>query len=195
MKWRLVMVALVPGLMLLTTGCQSLFMSNQTTTQSRWTNWDQVNIAFKQIVPDHTTLGELKTMGFDPSVTPNIKIMPFVDVVPLFMPNPNIRLDDLPIGVRVYVTAKQNNNAYLVELENVREKRHGSLILDIFGFKRQTHQSGWRFKGIILIKGEKVVYTLASGEPDISTDDDKIKPLGPFQEMDGCAGSIIGLCR
>ena len=193
--WRMVMLVLAPGLMLLTTGCQSLFMSNQTTTQSRWTNWDQVNVAFNRIVPDHTTLGDLKTMGFDPNVTPNIKIMPYVDVVPLFMPNPNIRLADLPIGVRVYVTAKQNNCAYLVELENVREKRHGSLLLDVLGFKRLTHKSGWQFKGIILIKDDKVVYTLASGEPDISTDDSKIKPLGPFQEMDGCAGSIIGLCR
>jgi len=183
------------GLMILTTGCQSLFVNNQSATQSRWTNWDDVTMAFNQIVPDKTTVKDLRKMGFDPNITPNIKIMPYVDVVPLFIPNSSIRMEDLPVGVRVYVQAKQRDSAYLVELENVREKRHGNLILDIFGFKRQTHQSGWRFKGLILIQNERVVYTLSSGEPNISTEDSKIRPLGPFQELDGCAGSIIGLCR
>jgi len=69
-------------------------------------------------------------------------------------------------------------------LEDVREKRHGNLLLDVFGFKRLTHQSGWRFKGLILIKDNVVVYTLASGEPDISHEDANIKPLGPFQDLD-----------
>jgi hypothetical protein len=77
----------------------------------------------------------------------------------------------------------------------VKDKRHGNLLLDIFGFKRLTHQSGWRFKGLILIKNSVVVYTLSSGEPDISHEDSNIRPLGPFQEMDGCAGSILSLCK
>jgi hypothetical protein len=179
------------GLMLLTTGCQSLFLSKQSATISRWTNWDQVNLAFGQIIPDHSTTKDLQALGFDPGVTPNIKIMPYVDIVPVFMPNPNIRLRDLPVGVQVYVQAKQGTLAYLVELENVKEKRHGNLFLDVFGFKRLTHQSGWRFKGLILIKDNTVVYTLSSGEPDISREDSNVKPLGPFQELDGAAGGLI----
>lgn len=148
-----------------------------------WTNWDQANIAFNQITPNRTTHKELTMMGFDPNITPNIKIMPYVDIVPLFMPNPNIRMDDLPVGVRVYVSAKQNSLAYLVELEDVHDKRHGNLLLDVFGFKRRSHQSGWRFKGLILLKDDVVVYTLCSGEPDISREETNIKPLGPFQDM------------
>jgi hypothetical protein len=193
--WRVVMLTLVAGIMLLTTGCQSLFVSHQATTLTQWTNWDQVNLAFNKITPNRTTLKDLRKMGFDPNVTPNIKIMPYVDIVPIFMPNPNIHKEDLPIGVRVFVEAKKGNQAYLVELENVKEKRHGNLVLDVFGFKRLTHQSGWRFKGIILIKDDTVVYTLSSGEPDISLEDSNIKPLGPFQDMSGCAGSIIGMCK
>lgn len=192
---KAVMLVFVAGALLLTTGCQSMFISRQSTTLTQWTNWDQVNLAFNKIAPNHTTTTDLQTMGFDPKVTPNIKIMPYVDIMPLFMPNPNIHMDDLPVGVRVYVQAKKGNIAYLVELENVKEKRHGNLILDVFGFKRLTHQSGWRFKGLILIKDETVVYTLCSGEPDISQEDSNIKPLGPFQEMDGCAGSILSMCR
>jgi hypothetical protein len=192
---QVVMLVLVAGAMLLTTGCQSLFVSRQSATLTQWTNWDQVNIAFNKIAPNSTTTKDLEKLGFDPKVTPNIKIMPYVDVMPIFMPNPNIHMDDLPVGVRVYVQAKKGNLAYMVELEDVKEKRHGNLLLDVFSFKRLTHQSGWRFKGLILIKDDTVVYTLSSGEPDISQEDSSIRPLGPFQEMDGCAGSILSLCR
>jgi hypothetical protein len=193
MNQRVALLALV--LMLLTTGCQSLFLTNQSSTQSRWTNWDQVTIAFSHITPNFTTAKDLRTMGFDPRVTPNIKIMPYVDVVPIFMPNPNIRKRDLPVGVQVYFEGRENSCAYLVEMENVKEKRHGNIFLDVFGFKRLTHQSGWRFRGIILLKDNVVVYTLASGEPDISKEDSKIKPLGPFQELDNVAGGVIGLAH
>src|ERR1700722_2252999 len=122
------------GLMVLTTGCQSMFSSKQTATMTQWTNWDEVTVAFNNITPNHTTIKDLRAMGFDPYVTPNIKIMPYVDIMPLFMPNPNIHMDDLPVSVLVYVEAKQDSLAYLVELENVKDKRHGNLFLDIFGF-------------------------------------------------------------
>ena len=181
---RVIMLALGAMMLLLTTGCQSLFSSRHSETVSLWTNWDEVNIAFNGIIPNRTTAKQLRQIGFDPSVTPNIKIMPYVDVVPIFMPNPNIRVCDLPAGVQVFVQAKRNNLAYLVELEDVHEKRHGNLLLDVFGFKRLTHQSGWRFKGLILIKDSVVVYTLSSGEPDISREEASIKPLGPFQNLD-----------
>jgi hypothetical protein len=192
---RIAILLLFLSLLTLTTGCQSLFMSNRHATESRWTNWDQVTVAFNSIVPNHTTVSDLKFMGFDPSVTPNISIMPYIDIVPLFMPNPNIHMADLPIGVRVYVQSKTNNCAYRVELQDVMDKRHGSLLLDVFGFKRLTHQSGWRFKGLILIRDSVVVYTLSSGEPDISSDDNTVKPLGPFQNLDDCAGRIISMAH
>jgi hypothetical protein len=182
-KTRVFILVMASSLLLLATGCQSLFSSHQSATVSVWTNWDQINLAFNQITPNQTTVRQLSNMGFDPNLTPNIKIMPYVDIVPVFMPNPNIRMDDLPVGVRVYVEAKQNSLAYLVELDDVHEKRHGNLLLDVLGFKRQTHQSGWRFKGLILLKDSVVVYTLSSGEPDISREDSAIKPLGPFQDM------------
>ena len=189
------MLVLMVGALLLTTGCQTLFSSHHSATQSKWTNWDQVTISFRHIIPNHTTTRDLKLMGFDPSVSPNIKILPYVDVIPLFMPNPNIRYHDLPIGVQVYFDAKQNTTAYLVELEDVQEKRHGNLFLDIFGFKRLTHQSGWRFKGLILLKNHVVIYTLASGEPDISRDEASIKPLGPLQDLSDAALNAVSAAK
>jgi hypothetical protein len=189
------MAALLLSLLIGTTGCESLFMSNRTATQSPWTNWDQITIAFNSIVPNRTTLSDLQRMGFDPGVTPNICIMPFVDIVPIFMPNPNIHMEDLPIGVQVYVEAKTNNCAYRVDLQDVRQKRHGNILLDVFGFKRLTHQSGWRFRGLILIKNSVVVYTLSSGQPNISSEESIVKPLGPFQDMQDSAGRILSLAH
>lgn len=192
---RIAIPVALSALLMLTTGCQSLFMSNRTATESRWTNWDQVNLAFNRIVPNQTTVDDLRRMGFDPTVTPNIIIMPYVDIVPIFMPNPNIHIADLPVGVQVYVESKTNNCAYHVQLQDVREKRHGNILLDMFGFKRLTHQSGWRFKGLILIKDDVVVYTLSSGEPDISSEESIVKPLGPFQDMQESAGRILSLAH
>jgi hypothetical protein len=192
---RIAMLLPLLSLLALTTGCQNLFLSTRSSTEARWTNWDQVNISFNKIVPNRTTVKELKRMGFDPSVTPNICIMPFVDIVPIFMPNPNIHVADLPLGVQIYVEAKTNNVAYSVQLQDVRQKRHGNIFLDVFGFKRLTHGSGWRFKGLILIKNNVVVYTLSSGQPNISTEDSIVKPLGPFQDMQDSAGRIISLAH
>jgi hypothetical protein len=82
-----------------------------------------------------------------------------------------------------------------VELQDIQDKRHGSLILDIFGFKRKTHESGWRFKGLILIKDELVVYKLSSGEPLVSREEKKLKPLGPLQELDLNVGSAVNYVK
>jgi hypothetical protein len=195
MNQRVIVLAGALVLALMTTGCQCLFSSHQSTTQSPWTNWDDVNLAFRQIVPNHTTVKDLQAMKFDPHFTPNIKIVPYVDMVPVFMPNPNIRFKDLPPGVRVYIEAPENNLAYMIDLQNTRDKRHGNLVLDLFGFKRQTHQSGWCFRGIILIKDGTVVYTLSSGEPDISREDSETKPLGPFQDLSGVLAHIVTMAH
>ena len=178
------MLLWVLGAMLLTAGCRSLFSSSQSTTVSRWKSYDDVEAAFQKITPYQTTVLDLRTLGFDPKGSPNVKILTYVDIVQTFMPNPAIHKQDLPDAVRECIAAKEKSRAYLVELQDIRDKRHGNLLLDIFGFKRQTHESGWRFKGLILINGDLVVYKLSSGEPRVASEDKKVKPLGPLQELD-----------
>ena len=195
MKQRMLIVALTLGTMLLTAGCKNLFPNNQSTTLSRWKNWNDVNVAFEKIAPHQTTVEDLRSLGFDPKVSPNIKILTYVEIVQTFMPNPAIRLHDLPDGVLEYLETKTNTCAYLVELEDIRDIRHGNLFLDVLGFKRMTHESGWRFKGLILIKDDVVIYKLSSGEPQVSREENKIKPLGPFQELDDSVGHSIGFVR
>lgn len=167
-----------------TAGCKNLFPHSQSTTLSRWQNYSDVETAFGAIAPYYTTVDDLRTRGFHPEATPNVKILTYVDIIQTFMPTPAIRVQDLPEGVRECIEAKEHSRAYLVELHNLKDKRHGNLFLDIFGFKRFTHTTGWEFKGLILIKEDLVVYKLSSGEPRVSRDDNKVRPLGPLQEID-----------
>jgi hypothetical protein len=177
------MVLVVAGTFL-TAGCKSLFPRSESTTVSRWQNYNDVETAFGSIAPYYTTVEDLRTLGFHPQATPNVKILTYVDIIQTFMPTPAIRVQDLPDGVRVCLEAKEKSRAYLVQLHDLKDKRHGNLFLDIFGFKRFTHTSGWEFKGLILINGDLAVYKLSSGEPRVSRDDNKVRPLGPLQEID-----------
>ena len=195
MKQRMLSVLWMAGAVLLTAGCRSLFSSSQSTIVSRWNSYNEVEAAFERITPYRTSIADLKSLGFHPAASPNVKILTYVDIVQTFMPNPAIRLQDLPAAVRECIEAKENSHAYLVELQDIRDKRHGSLPLDIFGFKRKTHESGWRFKGLILIKDDLVLYKLSSGEPQVSREEIKLKPLGPLQELDLNVGSAVNYVK
>ena len=189
------MVAGVLAGMVMTVGCKSLFSHNESTTVSHWHSYRDVSTAFEKIVPNHTTEDDLKLLGFHPLVSPNVKVLTYVDIIQAFMPNPGIHLKDLPDPVRDCIAARENSRAYLVELHDIRDQRHGNLFLDIFGFKRRTHESGWEFKGLILIKGDLVMYKLASGQPHVSREDTKTKPLGPLQELDGSVSAVVGVVK
>jgi hypothetical protein len=181
--------------MFLTDGCKSMFPHSESTTVSRWKTYKDIEIAFGKITPYHTTAEDLQMMNFDPKLSTNVKVLTYVDIIQTFMPTPAIRLQDLPDGVRDCIKAKENSRGYLVELHDTKDKRHGNLFLDMFGFKRFTHTTGWEFKGLILIKNDLVVYKLSSGEPRISRDDNKVKPLGPLQEIDNILSSCSSMAK
>ena len=186
------MLLAVLGAMLLTSGCKSLFPSSTTTVASRWETYSNVSAAFGRIVPYETDAHDLKELGFDPEVSSNVKTMSYVELLPIFMPNSGIQKKDLPAPVRDYIDAHEGGMAYAIDLQNVQSKRYGHLILDVFDFKRKTHTTGWKFRGLILMKNDIVVYKLSSGEPDISTFEKKTRPLGPFQELDSVFFHIVG---
>ena len=58
-------------------------------------------------------------MGFDPNATPNTKIVPYVDVLPLFLPNSRMAWKIYPRMFNFTWRAKQGNCTYLVEIENL----------------------------------------------------------------------------
>jgi hypothetical protein len=62
----------------------------------------------------------------------------------------------------------------------------------VFNFKRNTHVTGWNFKGLIIFRDDVVVYKLISGEPHVDRQDKKVRPLGPFQELDTLITKVPG---
>lgn len=162
-----------------------MFPRTETTVISRWNSYNDVLATFNQVVPGQTTTNDLQCLGFDPGVSPNVHILNYIDVINRFMPNPSITKADLPDPVRQSIERKDGTVAYELDLSNIKTKRSGNLFLDMTNFKRVTHTTGWRFKGLLLIEGNRVVYKIASGDPSVDNYDKKVKPLGPFQEIEG----------
>lgn len=166
-----------------TGGCANLLPTVEEKTESRWGSYEDTKQAFDQIAPGTTTTAELKTMGFDPFENPNIKLLNYLDITQRFLPNESIGLKDLHPDVRACLEAKTACRGYEVKPQIVNSKRYGNVLLDVFNFRRQTRTTGWKFEGLIILEGERVVYKLEGGEPNILELEDKKNPLGPFQDL------------
>ena len=171
-------------LMALTSGCAGLLPSVQDSTGLEWTSFDNAKQAFDEIRVGVTSRNDLDSIGFGPNSTPNVEILTYVDLTEFFLPNPSIGLADLAPQVRDCVTAKQMCTGYRLEASEIHRDRQGNVFLDALNFRRHTLETGWRFRALVLIKGDEVVYKLWSGEPRIDNSSDRRNPLGPLQKAD-----------
>jgi hypothetical protein len=175
-------------LSLMFTACAALLPHSTITTQSPWENFDGAKLTYDRIIPGTTTVADLKKFGFDPFLTPNIKIMNVTEVEAIFLPNPSIKKEDLDIGIQKCIESKDRCTAYQILPGILNVKRIGNFWLDLFTFKRQTVNTGWEFKGLIIIVDNVVTYRdPPGGRPLIHTDQIDVKPLGPIQEI----GTVI----
>ena len=179
---RLHTTILLALLLCLASGCSGLLPVAKTTAESPWDSFDQIKSAFDMIIPLETTKADLRKLGFDPHQTANMQILNYLAIIQKFMPNTNITMADLPPGLRSCLEAKDSCVAYELKIENMKSKRHGNLLLDLLRFKRQAHQTGWRFSAFIVLVNDMVVYTLWDGQPRIEGEVYKKNPLGPLQE-------------
>lgn len=136
---------------------------------------------FDKIIPYVTTVDMLRELGFDPMATSNMKLMTYPEIMEKFMPNPSISLETLDQELQDCFAAKKLCHAYGFRLESIQKKRYGNVLLDLFDFKRNTHITGWRFQGVIVIKDDTVVYKIWGGMPVINEKSDRVNPLGPLQ--------------
>lgn len=165
------------------TGCANLLPTVEQTTESQWKSYEDAKQSFDKIMPGKTTSGELKALGFDPFENPNIKLINYLDITRIFIPNESIRLADLHPNIRTCLKAKTACQGYEISPKITYSERYGNVVLDVFNFRRKTKTTGWRFKGLIILNGELVVYKLESGEPKILELEDRENPLGPLQEI------------
>ena len=173
-------------LSLIFTGCASLLPSSTITTRSPWENFDGAKLTYDKIIPGTTTVADLKKLGFDPFLIPNIRILNVTEVESIFLPNPSIKKEDLDLGIQKCIESKDRCTAYQILPSTLNVKRVGNFWLDLFTFKRHTVNTGWEFRGLITIVDNIVSYRdPPGGRPLINTDQVDIKPLGPVQEVGG----------
>ncbi|MBI3849067.1 MAG: hypothetical protein HY298_02075 [Verrucomicrobia bacterium] len=178
---RLIVLVALP---MFVSGCSSLLPHSQTATKSRWKSYSEARDAFDRIVPNETGTNALSELGLDPNANPNVRVLTYLDLIQRFLPNQAITKDDLDKAVRSCIEGREKSMALEVELNEIRSQRHGNVLLDIFGFQRNTHETGWQFKGLLLLRDGLVVYKLYSGQPEVDRNEKKVKPLGPLQELD-----------
>ena len=181
------------ALVLTTSGCRSLLPTEDRRPRTPWTNFNDAQAAFDKIVPHKTTVADLKDLGFDPHTTPNVRILTYLDLINRFIPNNSITLNDLQPDVRACIESKDCCHAYELNLDVTRNKRYGNVFLDVFGFNKKSHITGWNYKALIIVKDDVVAYKLRSGEPNVNKYEKKIKPLGPFQELDQLIWKMPGM--
>jgi hypothetical protein len=163
--------------------CSSLLPRSNESTASPWTTYQEAQQAFDRLVPGETTAGQLKDMNLDPSTNPNITILNYSDVLRRFLLNQSISVNDLDEGVRECVSAKRSCRGFEIAQRIVNKQRNGNFLLDLLGFKRETHINGWAFSGLILLKDDVVVYKLTGGQPSIVSQETTSNPLGPVQAI------------
>jgi hypothetical protein len=172
--------------LLITTGCANLLPSSQTTVNSPWKDFNSAKLEYEKIIPDKTTVEDLKKMSFNPYEIPNIRIMNVTEIIGVFLPNPSIKMEDLDPGIQKCIDKRQRCTAYKFEPAILDKKRVGNFWADLFMFKRHTIDTGWEFRGLITIVDDVVTYRdPAGGRPLVRTEEVVNKPLGPAQEIGG----------
>lgn len=162
-------------------GCSSLLPRARTATVGPWQNFHEAQQVFDKIIPYQTTFEDLKTLKLDPESNPNITILNYSDVIRRFIPNPSVNAEDLAPGVKECIMAKTACKGYEIVQKSTTRKRYGNFWADFLNFKRKVEVAGWNFSGVILVKDNVVIYTLAGGQPAILELEESKNPLGPFQ--------------
>jgi len=174
------------------TGCARLLPSSTIISKSPWQNFDDAKSIYDRITPGLTTVADLEKLGFNPFLTPNIKILNATEVINIFLPNPSIKKEDLDSGIQQCIESKDQCTAYQILPTTLNVKRIGNFWLDLFTFKRHTITTGWEFRGLITIVDNVVSYRdPPGGLPLISSEQIDRKPLGPIQEVGAMAISEI----
>lgn len=164
--------------------CSSVLPRAEEETLSPWNSYAEAKTNFEKVQPGVTRFEDLGKLGLNPEVTPNISRITYIKLIERFLPNQSIRLDDIDPAVSQCIKAREACYGLEFTPGEIDRQRFGNAFLDIFGFKRRTRVTGWRFEGLIVINEDLVVYTLAGGDSNINQLEMRKRPLGPLQEID-----------
>lgn len=172
-------------------GCASLLPRGSSEQPSGFDSFEAAQRALEQVLPFRTTVAELAGLGFDPEGGRNVTRVPYPEVVTRLAPHPGVPLETLDEGVRACVVAQAQCRAYVFHLGGQTQRREGSFWLDFFSFKRTTAVAGWRFDGLVVVRGDLVVFRNFGGEARIDRTERQVNPLGPLQRAGDAVGARI----
>ncbi|HEY6872274.1 MAG TPA: hypothetical protein VI298_06035 [Geobacteraceae bacterium] len=139
-------------------------------------------MAYNKVVPNETTMTQLRKLGFDRYSTPNVKILNYLDIA---VATQNIKNEDLGGGLARCLKARSGCVGYQFAPSVMKNERVGNFFLDILNFRRKTKGTGWQFTATFLVIDDIVVDKFWTGNPVILVDHDAKNPLGPFQDASG----------
>lgn len=164
-------------------GCATFLPSAKQTTDLPWANYEYAQKMFASIVPEKTTLTELKNMGIDPKSTPNVTLLNHADTSRKLIASATLDTKMLAPKVQLCIASPYNCYAYEIVQKHIEREREGNFWLDFLNFKRKTLISGWQFDALLVIQDDVVVYKLWSGEANIRQQELEHNPLGPLQNI------------
>ena len=164
-------------------GCASLLPDSRKDLETPWKSYADAEQMFARIVPHKTTAAELKAMGIDPLLLPNVQLLSHADLLRRLQATVQFEGTALDPAIKQCVAARQDCFAYRIEQQSLERERVGSFWADFLNFKRVTNVKGWQFDALILLSRGTVVYKSWSGKPNIREVEQERHPLGPFQGL------------
>lgn len=162
-------------------GCAALLPNGEAEVQSPWHSFDEAKAAIESIVPERTTIEELRAKGIDPYASPNVQLLSYSDVLLRFPMNAPLTGSPRDERLRDCLAAGKACFGYAIEVHELRRVRVGNFWLDTLGFRRESEVTGWTFNALILLKDDRVAYTLYGGQPKLREQTVARQPLGPAQ--------------
>lgn len=171
--------------------CSSMLPVGESRAVSRFAGFQEAREAIDLVRPYRTTAAEVVALGFDLRNSANVREIPYPELVAQLAPNPSIPMEALDPGIRDCLLAQQACRAYAFRFGELRRQRTGPFLLDFLNFRRTTVVTGWAFEGLLLIRGDTVLFRNFGGEPQIERIERQRSPLGPLQPAGESASQLL----
>ncbi len=197
---RIGRLALVTGLAMSLGACAGLLPRATSIKQSPFESYKQAKDSFDSVVLGESTERELVRAGYAEGVVPNIRVLTYLDISEIFLPQQSFKMEDLDPVLEDCLHAQVRCRALEARPGNTNSRRYGNAFLDVFNFKRNTQETGWSATALFVLLDDVVVYKLWSGTPKIDETRLTVNPLGPIQDLGNifnaaAAGVASGLAR
>lgn len=113
--------------------------------------------------------------------------MPYPQWIGLLV-HPGVPAERTDAGIRDCIAAAQDCRAYAFRFADIQQERRGAFVPDFLNFRRVTHTAGWRFEGMVLVRGNLVLFRNHGGQPRVELVEERRNPLGPLQGLGESAG-------